>query len=582
MARRPSRWFVLAIAAFALVGLAVASLWIVPSEWVAERVARAYSADGIVSLEGRRIVLAAWRNLLLASTAGWGMLGVLAWLLQRAHRAALQASQSQRPIPTDSRPPMRRTWVAVALVAAAITRVALASLHWGDSFSYDELFTLKHFASRSLAAIFGLGTQFVANNHILNSLCVRSLLLSGAGSEGTLRAFSVAASVGLLPAAAWLWRRSSLKWHALAALLAVTATSPLVDFYSTQMRGYVFAMLFAALASCSHLLLIERATFRAALLLAASNVLLALSNIFTLPLLGAQVAHLLWETLRPGSSARNRGARALWIHVAAIGGSACVALLLHACALPWLVHDAVIFASHRQLALPEVLSVMGAALWPTAGWVGGIVVIGMVAAGGLTARTSSPLDTTTRFLFLAVGTAVVVPIVVRQGYARMTAYVHVLALTLAIVLLARLFARLGPRRAGPAMLLMGACVALGGLREDLGRGPYDHFRETIGYGKTIAGTRPIWSSGYAAEPVDFYAPNLWVAASLSELPSTSSVYLSFCDRGCVDSDPILRAVHAHCRMALAIDRRLRQAVYECPPLTDREAAPAKATSPAPP
>ncbi len=552
-----------------VVFLATAFLWSLPVEWLLPTLERSFSPDGHVSPQGRQILIESWRNTRLGLTAFASLAVALGISLQTARRHLQGLGSSSRidaPLPFHPRSTKRTLLLLLALCSA---RVALASFHWHDSLSYDELYTLQNFARSSVSAIFALGHRYVANDHILNSLLLKLSVQLGATSESTLRAWSIAASVAVVPVTAFLAAELGLRPAVAAGLLLSTAASPVLDLYGAQMRGYVFAMLLATLVLSIHMRLLRRGPSPGRLLsLAVGNTFLILANVFTLPLLFAQVVHLAWEATVPGSALQRRGARSFNAHLSALVGAGVCGVALHAGALPWLIHDSVVFASPSRPTLPRILDVAGAALWMQGGAALGLLVLLLIVVGALWGR--GPAERSgVRLLVLAVAIGVVMPALTRQVHERMTAYVHVATLGLAFAMADavswRLLGRRGPVILWPVPVLLafeGSCQI--GAREAVA-----YVRQTMDAGRLIAAGRPIWTSGFAGEPARFYAPHLRVVSSADDLPAESSVYASFADATTSAVDTVLAKVRVHCARVRSFGEAERQALYECPPFTRR-------------
>ena len=229
-------WGILSVIAFAGVLLCVAALRVRPLfGWAAARAAARFSADGIVSAEGR-----VWIRGALASLGGFLFAAAVASaavarLLARLGRGVLapdapQAAEAHQPQGWWT--PTRSAQAALILVAiAAVIRVPRLF----TSLFYDEIFTIQHFVTRPFFTI--PFAQIGANNHILNSLLLAPLVrISSAEAFVRLPAYLA----GLL--SLWLLFRVGQRMAGgLIGLLALlgAATSPYHLWYSTLARGYM-------------------------------------------------------------------------------------------------------------------------------------------------------------------------------------------------------------------------------------------------------------------------------------------------------------------------------------------------------
>src|SRR5262249_2594209 len=139
------------------------------------------------------------------------------------------------------------------VAAFCVARLAIGSVHLGDSLWHDELYTIKHYGTASLGAIFGFSRDSSVNNHVLNSLLLRLSVALGWNSEVGMRAWNFLASTLTIPAAYFLGRVIGLRRVSLFALLSLVATSPVVDYFGAQARGYGLAIFLATLSLSLHL-----------------------------------------------------------------------------------------------------------------------------------------------------------------------------------------------------------------------------------------------------------------------------------------------------------------------------------------
>ena len=241
--------------AYLLVGAcsATAALLVLPEDLLLSGVARHYSPDGTVSAEGWRLLRASLRVLRHAAVAGCVALVSARALVRHAQRA-FTATRARPQTPSlMARADALTNREVLVIAGLLVLRLALSSVHWRDSLTYDELYTVEHFATASVPRIFGIGGQFVANNHILNSLLLKLQLALGFESEAGLRFWSVLASGLAVPAAWQLGRRAGLPSAHLVPLALTITGSPLIELYGSQARGYALVLCLAPTALALHL-----------------------------------------------------------------------------------------------------------------------------------------------------------------------------------------------------------------------------------------------------------------------------------------------------------------------------------------
>lgn len=205
-----------------------------------------YSADGMVTLTGQELIRHAaailMRVCIVTTAVALGLAAMLRILVR-------QPPIEEGPITTVEQPRPEESWWSLRTFA----RITLLVIGLGalirvprlfTSFSYDEIFTVEHFAKLPVAHI--PFAQAGLNNHLLNSLILHGLL-PWSSSEAFLRLPVYAAGVGSLWLFFWVGRQLGGSLVGLFAA-ALTATSGYHLWYSTLARGYMLGLCASLLA----------------------------------------------------------------------------------------------------------------------------------------------------------------------------------------------------------------------------------------------------------------------------------------------------------------------------------------------
>ncbi len=203
----------------------------------------------------------------------------------------------------------RATWLAVAVcvvVGAAVRAIPC----WND-FWLDEIWTW--YDARRLDSALGVFTQIHhSNNHHLNTLVV--YWLGDQRDWALYRLPALVAGSGTIVLAAMLGaRRGRLEAVTSAGIFA--ASFPLIH-YSSEARGYAFAVFFALAALLALLRFLERGGLGAALLFAASTCLGILSQLVFVFFWIGTLALTGWRLARSGGPRTGAAAAALGLHAA--------------------------------------------------------------------------------------------------------------------------------------------------------------------------------------------------------------------------------------------------------------------------
>ena len=512
---------------------------------------RLYSRTGTVTgtgLEMMQRVVARARGMFLLG--GVGCLG-MAWLFHRAERAM---GAAPAPVPEGSREPEAR-WLLWLMAALALLRAALNWEHLHDSLWCDELYSWKNFAGGSIAGIFGVSKSNLPNNHVLNSLLMKLSLSLGLESEAGLRLWSFAASLGAVPAAWLLGRVFRLRplWTALLMLLA--ATSPVIERYGTQARGYGLAILLAMLSVALHVSLFESAARWRRIALIFVNALLVLANLYTITLLVGELLHLLAEGLVPRSASRREGHPGYRGHLFSLLVSLLLSLGLNLLLIPFIILNSVVFAMKTPHSAAALLQTLSGTLLPLENrWLGVFVLLALAAlAAGSRGRRA---DRGAWALLAIFGCGIGAGIAMHLYELRAVAYLNGLTLLLFAIIFERV--RLG-RLLAPTATILALLVAGHGARFSLQRPVIQDYRGMIAAAERLADGRPLWTSGFASEGVDYYR----ALPTPERMPAGPSVYLSFFEWE-VKNDPLQQAAWSACRLRQAIPSELKMAIYECP------------------
>ncbi|HEY8460616.1 MAG TPA: hypothetical protein VIM99_09565 [Blastocatellia bacterium] len=528
----------------------------VPDQTIFGWVIRLYSADGVISPEGRHLIEALLSRARMASVAGAGLgfgVGVMLWRAENAMERINQTRLNSLPRVEERNRANVILWASVAAFCAA--RLAIGSVHLGDSLWHDELATIKHFGTASLGTIFGFNGKNSMNNHVLNSLLLRLSVAFGWTSEEGMRIWNFLASTLTIPAAYYLGRVIGLGRVSLFVLLSLVATSPVVDYFGEQARGYGLAIFLATLSLSLHLDCFKRPSASKFIALHAVNVSLILANLFTFPLVCGQIAHLLIEGLHSNSGSRLHGYPGYRAHIFSLVSSAVFAIALHAFLLPTYLYDSIFHASKEPVTVSTVLRMLSATLNPY-----GSVAIGGALAIALIwyaiARVHVESGKRIRLALLAIILSGIGAGILAKAHELCAfAYLHVpIAATLAICA-----DRLSRRShlTSSITLASAAAFCLWGAYAAVNRLPIQDYRGTIRAAERLARGRLIWTSGLEGESLNHYAQ----APVLKSLPRQPSLYLSLFDD--LANDEARNAVKKNCQAVERVPSQVSIVIYEC-------------------
>jgi hypothetical protein len=547
---------------FAIAVLCLAVLIIltfIPDQTVLVWVIRLYSPDGVISPEGRHLVQLLLSRARMASMAGAGLglgAGVMLWYAENTMERINRARLSRLPGVVERD---RASVILLASVAAfCAARLAIGSVHIGDSLWHDELATIKHFGTASLGVIFGFGGKNSINNHVLNSLLLRLSVALGWTSEEGMRIWNFLASTLTIPAAYYLGRVIRLRRVSLFVLLSLIATSPVVDFFGEQARGYGLAIFLATLSLSLHLDCFKRPSRIRFIALHAVNVSLILANFFTLPLICGQIAHLLIEALYPNSDSSLHGHPAYRRHVFSLVSSVILAMALQVFLIPTYLYDSIFHTSKEPVTASTVLRMLSATLNPYGSVaIGGALLIMLI--GYAISRANVESGKRIKIALLAIILSGVGAGILAKVYElRAFAYLHVpIAATLAIWA-----DRLSRRNflASTVTLASAAAFCLWGAYTAVKRLPIQDYRATIRAAERLAQGRLIWTSGLEGESLKHYAQ----APVLTSMPREPSLYLSLFDD--LANDEARNAVKKNCSVVEHVPSQVSIVIYRCPQL----------------
>lgn len=444
----------------------------------------------------------------------------------------------------------------IIVVVLCVLRAAIGTTHLGDSLWCDELFTVKNYGLGSIYSIFGISKSNLPNNHILNSLLVKFTLILGFKSEVSLRVWSFIASILTIPAACYLGIVLRLKQSSLLLLLAMVATSPIIDRYGSQARGYGLAVLLATLSVALHLDCFSRPgkTRFSALMLV--NTLLVLANMFTIPLVLGEILHLLMEALYPKSQARMYGYSAYNRHLFSLILSFVCALAFHVFLLPFIFLNSIVFASKEPFSPLVISQIVSGTLTPHGNLVLGCALIIILAVYGTVKKAERFERRASMALFSVLSCGIGATILSHIYELRAVAYLNVLVVI--TIVLAESYLRHW-RLSLLVTSALAVCVCVWGVYSSIHRPPIQDYRGMIIEAERLANGRRLWTSGFASEGIEYYGR----VSTPTEPPSQPSIYLSFFDWE-VKNDDLQKIVWGKCWIKNAHPSELKMAIYECP------------------
>jgi hypothetical protein len=380
----------------------------------------------------------------------------------------------------------------------------------------------------------------------------------GLGSEAGLRVWNLAASVLTVPVVCMVGSRCGLKGPYLVALSALATTSPVLDRYACQARGYGLAILLGAASLSIHLECCFRPSRVKLAALWGTNVLLILANVFTIPLIAGEVAHLVAESLISQSALRRRGHPYYSTHLLALTLSLIAGLAIHTFLLPSLLLNSIVFASKTRLTVPMSLRVLSAPLVPS----------GSVAVGGLfltvllgdwrRPKWSDAERTSSLALFAVLACGFFFALASHVFELRALAYLHAPAILLLVSGISGLIRLRGGKALKALTVALTSIACLIGAYAAIERPPIQDYRALIRKAKARTGARPLWTSGFAAEGIEYYASIPTPGAA----PPGPTVYIGLFESD--PTDPILAAVKRECRPVERVRSEVPMGIYECP------------------
>jgi hypothetical protein len=538
---------VLSLSAFVIV-LAI------PSRSVFLWAARQYARDA--ELSPRRLALYSETLVRIRyATAAACVASFVAGLLLRAaelkiHDANQRISAIESPVGCHESADGK---LFLLIVPFCLVRILIGFFHINDSMFVDELYTVKFYGYGSIGTIFGLNGVQLPNNHVLNSLLLRLSISLGLNSEVGLRCWNFAASVLTIPAAYYLGRRLRLERSGLMALLALVATSPVVDRYGSLARGYGLAILLTTVSLALHLECCCRPSRPKIMMLAMTNILLVLANLFTLPVAGGEVLHLVIAVMVPSSVLRLRGHPLYSLHMLGLMLSVILGIALHTFLLPPLVLGSILYRSHPSLTFSSVLQILSYPLIPNGSLIlGGSLMIVLLAYG--ISRKEGAEKLSSQAIYFVLGSGIGSAILTHVFESRAVAFLHVPTVAVSVLGVRRL-CRHGRLSASttPALLIASCLGAYGSVA----RPPIQDCRGAIRKAISRAAGRPVWTSGSVAELYEYYAPVL----TPKQMPEGSSFYVNLGEFDA--SDPLLEVVKRTCRLVERIPSETSIAIYEC-------------------
>jgi hypothetical protein len=519
---------------------------------------KTYSRKGTVTPTGYNRIVGTLARAKTGFAAGGLSCAIFALILWYAERAMAKANFG-RPFKSSSAESVFRIGILTGVIIFGLSalRFSIGMAHIGDSLWCDELFTVKNFGSPPIYNIFGFSQSSLPNNHILNSLLVKLSLTMGFTSEAGLRIWNFIASLLTIPAAYYLGSVLKLKRSSLLIFLAIISTSPVIDRYGTQARGYGLAILLATLSIALHLDCFSRPSkvrFSALLIV---NTLLILANLFTLPLVCGQLLHLVIEGLYPNSQARIEGYMWYSQHMLTLVFSICVVIASYIFLLPFIFLNSMLAASRKQVS-PSVILESFSWIFTQEGSVtlGGILLIVLVGYGLL--RKREKIETRASLaLYCILFCGICVSMIAHIFQARAVAYLH--TAFIAILVLAESHLRRW-RFTLPVTVVLVSFICIYGVYLSVSRPMIQDYRGMIQEAEKIANGRMMWTSGFASEGVEYYGDMVSVP---TEFPDKPSIYLSFFD-WVVKNDDLQQRVMSKCQVMREYPSELKMAIYECP------------------
>ena len=376
----------------------------------------------------------------------------------------------------------------------------------------------------------------------------------GLGSEAGLRSWNFVASVLMIPAMYFLGCRLGLKRPALIALLALVATSPVIDRYGCQARGYGLAILLTAVSLTLHFECCTRPSRAKIAVLGTVNVLLVLANLFTLPLICGEILHLVIESLHSGSTLRQRGHLLYDSHLFGLILSIRRGLLLHAFLLPSIFLNSIVFSSKGVPTIPLVLRLFSAPLVPSGSVVFGGVLLLVLFTYGISREKDERERSSSLAMHVVLGTCTLSAVVLHIFEFRAFAYLH--APTMALLVLGLWHLDNSKRLSVPMIpALVIACTI--GVYASVNRPPIQDYRGLIRKAKDRAAGCLLWTSGFGADGIEHYA----AVPIPEEFPLGPSFYLSLF--GSDKNDPLLATVKRRCKLVEQVRSEEPMAIYEC-------------------
>lgn len=512
-----------------------------------------YSRKGAVTSTGnemihRVVARARWMFLL----GGLGCVAV-AFLFRAAERAMSPHQSFVAGVP--SREPAMEKRLLWLMAGLLLLRIIVNQVHLSDSLWCDELYSWKSFALGPLAGIFGVSKTNLPNNHILNSLLMKFSLFLGLGSEAGLRIWNFLASLLTIPAAWYLGRVFRLRWQATAILMMLVASSPLIERYGTQARGYGLAILLALVSVGLHVSLFETAGRRKCGALILVNTLLVLANVYTVTLLVGEMLHLLLEGLSPRSASRREGHPAYRRHLMSLFLPLLLVMGLNLLLIPFIILNSIVFISKEPFSATAFFRTMSGMLTPEGNpWVGAAVIL-VLCWTAATSRGRSE-DRGLWALLSVIACGILAGILMHVYELRAVAYLNGLALLMIVATMAR---SLSNRAIAASMAALALAFSAYGIVTSIKRPVIQDYRQMIADAERLSNGRLIWTSGFASAGVEYYRE----LPTPEQMPPGPSIYLSFFDWE-VKNDPLQKAAWSACRLRQAYPFELKMAIYECP------------------
>jgi hypothetical protein len=282
---------------------------------------------------------------------------------------------------------------------------------------------------------------------------------------------------------------------------------------------------------------------------------LILANLFTLPLVCGQIAHLLIEALYPNSDSRLHGYSAYRRHVFSLVSSVMFAIALQVFLIPAYLYDSIFHTSKEPVTASTALRMLSATLNPYGSVAIGCVLL-IALIGYAIARVNVESGKRIRLALLAIIlSGIGAGILAKVHELRAFAYLHVpVAATLAIC--ADRLLRRNLLTSSPA-LASAAAFCLWGVYTGVTRLPIQDYRATIRAAERLAQGQLIWTSGLEGESLKHYAQ----APVLTSLPRQPSLYLSLFDD--LPNDEVRNAVKKNCAVVERVPSQVSIVIYRC-------------------